>query len=648
MSTSVNTSTSAATLVDWTEANQRYLVAEFARLKALLAAADTTLARQEVEKAGNALPGAAAIDQLSEAFALSAFERELLLLCAGVEMDGALAAQCASAGETAGRPFATFGLALAKLEGPHWSALAPIRPLRQWRFLEVKDEQALASSRLSIDERVLHYLAGVNYLDPRLQPLLRTHGVPTVLGESHANAVAQVTHALERHSGDAPVVQLIGDDEAGQKDVAAAIVAQLELQLHVLRAADVPVSAHEADALATLWQRESVLLGSALLVECGDTSGPMATRLIERCGGMVFVATRTALQMNRAETRFVVNRPSSTEQRRLWAEALGTDAARLNGALDGVATQFRLSTDTILRTANMVRATLAGDASPDTALWQACRASVRNRLDDLAQRVEPVATWADLVLPEPQLATLHQIAAHVRQRLKVYEEWGFAGKCARGLGISALFSGESGTGKTMAAEVLANELHLDLYRVDLAATVSKYIGETEKNLRRVFDAAEDSGAILLFDEADALFGRRSEVKDSTDRYANIEVSYLLQRMEAYRGLAILTTNLNAALDTAFQRRIRFTVQFPFPDQCQRERIWRGVFPTALPLEGVDHTKLARLNVAGGSIRNIALNAAFLAAEMRTSVGMKHLLQAARSEGAKRDRPFSDAETRGWT
>ena len=177
------------------------------------------------------------------------------------------------------------------------------------------------------------------------------------------------------------------------------------------------------------------------------------------------------------------------------------------------------------------------------------------------------AVWDDLVLPEAQKRLLREIAAHVRQRLKVYETWGFGHRSSRGLGISALFAGPSGTGKTMAAEVLANELRLDLYRIDLSQVVSKYIGETEKNLRRVFDAAEDGGAILLFDEADALFGKRSEVKDSHDRYANIEVSYLLQRMEAYRGLAILTTNMKDALDTAFLRRIRFVVQFPFPECC---------------------------------------------------------------------------------
>jgi SpoVK/Ycf46/Vps4 family AAA+-type ATPase len=199
----------------------------------------------------------------------------------------------------------------------------------------------------------------------------------------------------------------------------------------------------------------------------------------------------------------------------------------------------------------------------------------------------------------------------------------------------------------MAAEVLAREMQLDLYRIDLSAVVSKYIGETEKNLRRVFDGAEDSGAILLFDEADALFGKRSEVKDSHDRYANIEVSYLLQRMESYRGLAILTTNLKPALDFAFQRRLRFVVQFPFPDQALREAIWRSAFPARTPLNAIDNGKLARLNITGGSIRNIALNAAFRAAELKEPVSMAHLLHAARHEAAKRERPLSDSEIRGW-
>jgi SpoVK/Ycf46/Vps4 family AAA+-type ATPase len=199
----------------------------------------------------------------------------------------------------------------------------------------------------------------------------------------------------------------------------------------------------------------------------------------------------------------------------------------------------------------------------------------------------------------------------------------------------------------MSAEVLAKELRLDLYRIDLSSVVSKYIGETEKNLRRVFDAAEGGAAVLLFDEADALFGKRSEVKDSHDRYANMEVSYLLQRMEAYQGLAILTTNLKNALDTAFMRRIRFVVQYPFPDSTQRAEIWSRVFPKNTPTEGLNVRRLAQLNVAGGNIRNIALNAAFRAADAGEPVSMKHILHSVRSEYTKMERTLTDAEIKGW-
>jgi hypothetical protein len=341
-----------------------------------------------------------------------------------------------------------------------------------------------------------------------------------------------------------------------------------------------------------------------------------------------------------------VDKPQPLEQKRLWIAALGDRVASLNGSLDALSAQFRLSARAIASIAEGNGDD--ADTSPESRLWQACRVSGRARLDDLADRIMPMAAWDDLVLPDAALATLRQIAAHVRQRVRVHEEWGFAGRGRRGAGISALFCGESGTGKTLAAEVLAHDLGLDLYRIDLSSVVSKYIGETEKNLKRVFDAAEDSGSILLFDEADALFGKRSEVKDSHDRYANIEISYLLQRMEAYRGLAILTTNMKTALDRAFQRRLRFIVTFPFPDSELREAIWRRVFPAAAPLAAIDYRRLARLNLPGGNIRNIALHAAFLAADSRVPVGMGHLLAAAHAESAKLERPLSEAETRGWS
>jgi SpoVK/Ycf46/Vps4 family AAA+-type ATPase len=268
-------------------------------------------------------------------------------------------------------------------------------------------------------------------------------------------------------------------------------------------------------------------------------------------------------------------------------------------------------------------------------------------LSAMAERLTTSRTWDDLVLCNDEMARLREIANAVRARAHVMDGWNFRRRLDSSPGITAIFSGPSGTGKTMAASILGNDLAMEVYRVDLSRTVSKYIGETEKNLRRVFDAAEEGGSILLFDEADALFGKRSEVKDSHDRYANIEISYLLQRMEAYRGLAILTTNMKSTLDTAFLRRIRFVVQFPFPDAAQRGEIWRRIFPSMTPTQGLDIGKLSRLNIAGGNIRNVALSAAFFAADAGEPVRMSHLLRAARSEYNKLEKSLSETEIGGW-
>jgi len=616
-------------------------------LKALLAGDPADAALERIERGRAALDSAAAIDVLSGHFQLSAFERDVLLLAAGVEMDADIAALCAN-GSSRGA-WATFGIALAVLPDPHWSALAPYRPLRRWRLLEVDESAGLSRGRLRIDERILHYLAGVNYLDVRLSGLLRRVMPPTAMAETHRAVADTVRVAMEAVTADdAPLVWLMGDDPLGQVDVAADVTAAVGLALHVLHGHDIPTDRAEAAALGTLWERDAILLGSALLVRAGTDPLPVAiARFIEQLHSWVFVSAGQPQLLERPTLRFAIDKPELLEQKQLWQRALGDSAARLNGALDGIAGQFKLSARTIETEGAQLAPMLASSDRPDSVVWSACRIIGRSKLDELGQRIESIASWESLILPETQKATLRQIGAHVRNRLKVHTEWGFADQGTRGLGISALFAGESGTGKTMAAEVLARELHLDLYRIDLSAVVSKYIGETERNLRRVFDAAEESGAILLFDEADALFGNRSEVKDSHDRYANIEVSYLLQRMESYRGLAILTTNLKAALDVAFQRRLRFIVHFPFPDLALREEIWRCAFPTRTPRVALDYGKLARLGVTGGSIRNIALHAAFRAAERNEPVSMVHLLHAAHHEASKHERPLSDAETRGW-
>jgi SpoVK/Ycf46/Vps4 family AAA+-type ATPase len=261
----------------------------------------------------------------------------------------------------------------------------------------------------------------------------------------------------------------------------------------------------------------------------------------------------------------------------------------------------------------------------------------------LAQRVDSRARWEDLVLPDEQLEAVRTIAAHAPHRLAVADAFETSD---RGHGLVALFAGPSGTGKTLAAEVIANELGLDLFRIDLSSVVSKWIGETEKHLRSILDAADRGSAVLLFDEADALFGKRSEVRDSHDRFANIEVGYLLQRLETYRGIALLTTNMRSALDSAFTRRIRYVVQFPYPDVELRARIWRRVFPSSVAVDGLDFGRLARLDLSGGSIHNIAVHAALDAAVDGSAVTVEHVRRGAAREYANLDRPFTQAEAGG--
>jgi hypothetical protein len=518
------------------------------------------------------------------------------------------------------------------------------------------------NSPLRIDERVLHYLMGVQHLDERLMGMVEPVEVMQGLVLSHEQVAEETIAAWSVEANDLlklPVLQLCGTEVASKRPIAAIACDYLGLNLYTIAAHSIPTNPSDLNQFKLLWEREVALNNSALLIECDDLEAADTQRegaiahLCEWLRSPIIIATT---DRRRARLRpllaFDIGRPTTSEQYHVWQEALGSTAESLNGQVDALVSQFNLSVPVIRAACSQVHMQWQQHRSEAKAdfkrlLWDACRAQARPKLDDLAQRIDSSAQWEDLVLPEAQLQTLRDIAAHVKQRAKVYERWGFGGKSGRGLGISSLFAGTSGTGKTMAAEVLARELRLDLYRIDLSAVISKYIGETEKNLRRVFDAAEIGGVVLLFDEADALFGKRTEVKDSHDRHANVEVSYLLQRMEAYRGLSVLTTNLKTSLDQAFLRRIRFIVQFPFPDLTMRAEIWRRVFPQATPTEGLEPQKLAQLNVAGGNIRNIALNAAFLAADAGEAVTMKHLLKATKNEYIKLERPLTDAEVRGW-
>lgn len=331
--------------------------------------------------------------------------------------------------------------------------------------------------------------------------------------------------------------------------------------------------------------------------------------------------------------------PDYRRRLRIWRQELADAGANLS--LEGLANQFHFSPGQIADTVATAQdyARWRGETVSEDDLFAASRAHSNQRLSSLATKIRPRYRWEDIVLPQDTRQQLREMVSTVRQRPTVYGRWGFERKLALGKGLNALFAGESGTGKTMAADIMANELGLDLYKIDLSSMVSKYIGETEKNLNRIFTEAATSNAILFFDEADAIFGKRSEVKDSHDRYANIEISYLLQRMEAYDGVVILATNMRSNLDEAFTRRLHFIVEFPFPEAADRERIWRVNVPPETPLSaGIDFGALAeRFRLAGGNIRNIIMAAAFLAAEEDEVVEMSHLLHAARREYQKMGR-----------
>ncbi|MCH7719886.1 MAG: ATP-binding protein [Planctomycetes bacterium] len=598
---------------------------------------------------------------LGKRFGLSSYEQQVLLLCAAMELDTRIPALCANAQDDPGRPYPTFALTMALFDEPTWDAHLPDRPLRYWRLIEINQPgaQPLTASPLRADERVVNYLKGLNTLDDRLTPLMEPLNIEADgvdLPPSQQTTIEAVIRNIEAPAAHSPVVALLGSDGPSKQLVASRAAARFGLSLYRLPAELLPAQTAELEELARLWGRESILLPVALYLDAqevdeasknGDSGHAAALRrFLARTAGLLFLDIRELWpRLGREVVPIDVSKPMPGEQREAWEDILGPGA---DGSPYQLAGQFDMNLPMIQKIARTALSEVSENGGViQSRLWEACLVGTRPRLDVLARRIDPLATWDDIVLPKEEMGLLHQIADQVGQRSRVYEDWGYRRKMNRGLGISALFAGESGTGKTMAAEVIANDLHLNLYLIDLSAVVSKYIGETEKNLRRLFDAAEEGGAILFFDEADALFGKRSEVKDSHDRYANIEINYLLQRMEAYRGLAILATNMKSALDQAFMRRLRFIVNFPFPIADDRRRIWMRVFPSETPTEGLDYERLVRLNLTGGSILNISLNAAFLAARAGEQVSMRLVLEAARSEFRKLERPINEADFR-WT
>jgi SpoVK/Ycf46/Vps4 family AAA+-type ATPase len=601
------------------------------------------------------------IDVLATLFGLTAFERDILLLCVAPEIDPSFERLYAYVQDDVTRKYVTPHLALALFaEHATRESFAPDATLRRFRLVSLEPSALPAgahmASPLRIDERVANYLCGSGELDRRIADLLEPIAAAP-LAPKHELLARRLARHYEGHTSErmSPPLNLVGPTGGGKRAVAKALCDRLGVGAYQLDVKRLPAVRAERLDLLRLIEREMILSESAFYADaigCDDAATlDTLSDLVQHFRRFFILASDDRWTTERALLVAATPKLDAAARRVMWRQAIAQHnlAGQVpDSEIDALVEHFEIGPGAIMQAAALARTRAQLDGEDGTSatavdLWQACREIARRTLDDRAQRLTPGYTWNDIVLPEEVFRQLQDIGAQVAHRFQVYESWGFGRRLTRGRGITALFAGASGTGKTMAAEILAQELKLDLYRIDLAGVVNKYIGETEKNLRKVFDAAEQSGAILFFDEADALFGKRTEVKDSHDRYANIEVNYLLQRMEDYRGLAILATNRKAALDRAFLRRLRFLIDFPSPDAGDRKRIWQKVFPPAAAVEALDFNALARLDVPGGNIKSLALNAAFLAAAEGRPIGMPHVMRAARREYAKIDKLITPAD-----
>ncbi len=622
---------------------------------------------EEMERVG----GKSSLGEIAHRFGLTDFERDIIAFCLAFELDTRIGWMCGEIQDKPYCPYPTFGLAMTLFDNPDWNAIPPDQPLRFHRLLELRQGSGIPvhSAEIRLEETILHFLRGVQSIDPRLR-LLMQEALPQAdeLVRSQSLAIERACAAMHETNGRLHLVQIIGSSSEECHQVACGIIAQLEHAPLVMSLNSLSDNTLDNDEIARLWRRDSTLLHRHLVIDGHDASGPIDSLRMGRLQRFALSSQRPLFLTSRERLEssglrdVSIELPSNDvrEQAEMWMKILAKKIPHPEPMASKLAQQFTLSMPNAVAATAVARQSKSSHtvASFCHALWQECRSRTRPRLEGLAQRIDVKATRADLVLTDEQQDQMNQICGQVRSRWMVYDQWGMSERMNRGLGISALFAGESGTGKTMAAEVLANELNLDLYRVDLSSVVNKYIGETEKHLRKLFDCFERCGAILLFDECDALFGKRSEVKDSHDRYANIEINYLLQRLETYRGLAILATNNRGALDTAFLRRLRFVVSFAMPTESERVKIWQRMLPdridktakVQIPVGKIDYPRLARFSMSGGSIQNVVLNAAFRAAasepvgpQASSQVTMRELLLAIRDELLKLERPIHEAE-----
>jgi AAA+ superfamily predicted ATPase len=534
---------------------------------------------------------------------------------------------------------------------------------------EDNGSHSFLSRPLKLDERIVQYLLEIEVPDEAIASFSRTikprAALPEVIlpSEEKANLIQLFTSIIQGQSS-ARVLVFQGPADVGKKYTAEALCGSIGCDLIVANMALLPTHGPTAAGLIARLFREAqlydaaVYLDSAAALVSEQEPAPHIRRALmqamETFQGVAFIGSikpwNTATLQ---EAEYLVHVefpwPDFDARRKLWRTLIAHSSsvcAVPESEIETIADKFRFTAGKIHQAAAEAhhRARMLDQPSPAAVtkeLYRACRSQSATKLGELAQKIKPLYTWDDIVLSKDTLQHLREICLHVRHRRRVFTDWNFNKRIALGKGTSALFSGPSGTGKTMAAEIIANDLGLDLYKIDLSTVVSKYIGETEKNLSRIFQEAEQSNAILFFDEADALFGKRSEVKDAHDRYANIEINYLLQKMEEYEGIVIMASNFQKNIDEAFTRRLRFIIEIPFPDRNYRAKIWRNIFPAETPRAAdIPFDFLAgKFEITGGNIKNIALNAAFQAAENSGVVSMKHIVRATRREFQKMGRMY---------
>jgi ATPase family associated with various cellular activities (AAA) len=581
--------------------------------------------------------------------AMEPFERDLLLIALAAEIDLRYEVLFSYVQNDVTKRRPTVDIAL-KLICDDLTSILDLRarlessPAVRFRFVHFADDvqdrdPPLPARYLRMDERVAQYLLGSTAIDSRL--------APSCTLEQDARQWPELLlpeglrRSLETAKPHNAVFFMHGPQGAGKRAVAQRIAHRLGFALLT--------TATRSELPLTILRREAMLSNACIFLDRWEPPQCSGAELLMP-DRPLFIGSKTEWHSPDAwpgARVFSFEFPPATVdiRRRAWEQALGCR----NGTAAELAGKFLLSPGEIHRAARQAKEQAATPAAFPDALNAAARKQAQHDLALFAQRVETAYRWPDLVLPPRALEQVKELLRSVQHREEVYGAWGFEARMSLGKGVTALFAGPSGTGKTMAASLIARDLGLDLYRIDLAAMVSKYIGETEKNLARIFQQARAANGILFFDEADALFGKRSEVKDAHDRYANIEVAYLLQRMEEHEGIVILATNLGKNIDEAFARRMHHAIEFPFPDAPHRERIWRTVFPGPAPLGGdIDWGFLARqFELSGGNIRNSALRAAFFAAEERTPIGMPHVVRAVEREFQKMGKLPSKSEFRDY-